>query len=405
MLHLNGRKILIGVCGSIAAYKVAFLIRLLKAKGAEVRVVMTTSALDFITPLTLSTLSENPVLYSFKNEEDETWNNHVELGLWADLMVIAPASENTIGKMAQGICDNLLLATYFSARCKVLVCPAMDLDMYAHPATQANLTRLQQYGNFIVEAGYGSLASGLEGKGRMEEPEHIVSYIENTIGLAGPLHQKKVLITAGPTYEAIDPVRFIGNRSTGKMGVALAKQAFLLGAEVHIVCGPIHEGVLKDLPKGIHIYPIESADQMFAQVTTLHEQADVVVFAAAVADYKPQQVAMDKIKKAGDVLDLQLVKNVDIAERCGQNKKTKQLHIGFALESTNEIAHATEKLSKKNFDVVVLNSLKNAGAGFGFDTNQVTLFTHTGETKEITLTSKDNVAKEIWNYITSKYAF
>jgi phosphopantothenoylcysteine decarboxylase/phosphopantothenate--cysteine ligase len=405
MLHLNGRKILLGVCGSIAAYKVAFLVRLLKAKGAEVRVVMTTSALDFITPLTLSTLSENPVLHSFKSEENETWNNHVELGLWADLFVIAPASENTIGKMAQGICDNLLLATYFSARCKVVVCPAMDLDMYAHPATQSNLETLSKNGNLIIESSYGLLASGLEGKGRMEEPENIVAFIENTIGLEGPLKNKKILLTAGPTYEAIDPVRFIGNRSTGKMGVALAREAFMLGAEVHLVCGPIHESLLQSLPKGIFVYRVESADEMNQSVQQLHAQMDIVVFSAAVADYKPESVADEKIKKSGAVLDLHLVKNIDIAAVCGSNKKQNQLHIGFALETNNEKENATEKLSKKNFDVVVLNSLKNKGAGFGFDTNQVTLINTTGKTTEIALTSKENVAKGIWDFIITTYAY
>jgi phosphopantothenoylcysteine decarboxylase/phosphopantothenate--cysteine ligase len=404
MLHLKGRKILIGVCGSIAAYKVAFLIRLLKAKGAEVRVVMTPSALDFITPLTLSTLSENPVLQSFKSDEDGTWNNHVELGLWADLFVIAPASENTIGKMAQGICDNLLLATYFSARCKVVVCPAMDLDMYSHPATQENLDRLKQHGNFIIEASYGLLASGLEGKGRLEEPENIVHFIENTIGLEGPLQNKKILITAGPTYEAIDPVRFIGNRSTGKMGIALAKEAFMLGAEVHLVCGPIHESLLQTLPIGIVVYNVESADAMNQSIQRIHAQMDIVVFSAAVADYKPESVAKDKIKKSEPVLDLHLVKNIDIAATCGANKKEHQLHVGFALETNNEKENATEKLSKKNFDVVVLNSLQNKGAGFGFDTNQVTLINKTGNTTEIALASKETVAKGIWDFIITNYA-
>ena len=389
---LKGKKILIAVCGSIAAYKTAFFVRLLVKEGAEVKVVMTESAKHFITPLTLSTLSKNPVYSEYFDEKSGEWTNHVDLGLWADLMIIAPLSANTLGKMANGICDNLLLATYLSAKCPVMVAPAMDLDMYQHPSTLANLDKLRSFGNEIIEANHGELASGLIGQGRMAEPEELVEAIKKKLTKSTSLQGKKVLITSGPTHEAIDPVRFIGNHSSGKMGVAIAKAFSDVGAEVHVVSGPS-----KYLPNHGHLSRVNSAKEMLEEVEKHHESSDIVVFAAAVADYRPAVPSKEKIKKNDTNLDITLTKNPDIALELGKKKK-KQIHIGFALETNKEKVHAKEKLEKKNFDLIVLNSLNDSGAGFQKDTNKVTFFDKDNNEVNFKLKSKLEVAEDIVNY-------
>lgn len=398
-MTLRGQKILLAVCGSIAAYKSAILVRLLKKQGAEVRVIMTPSALSFITPLTLSTLSENPVFHSFTVSDNGEWNNHVELALWADLMLVAPASENTIGKMANGICDNLVLATYFSAKCPVFVCPAMDLDMYKHVTTTENLHMLQQHNVVLIDADTGELASGLVGKGRLAEPEIIVAILETRFGEQAPLQSKKILITAGPTYEAIDPVRFIGNHSSGKMGVELAKQAWKMGAEVTLVCGPVNESVLRNLPAEIHIKHVVSGVQMYDAVVCAVESADIVIYAAAVADYTPISVSDIKIKKTEDTFTISLKKNPDIAALCGKNKKAHQKFIGFALETTNEEENARKKLQSKNLDAIVLNSMNDVGAGFGIDTNKITIYSKNQKQYASAVQTKEMIAKEILTFI------
>ncbi len=398
-MTLRGRKILLAVCGSIAAYKSALIVRLLKKQGAEVRVIMTPSALSFITPLTLSTLSENPTLHSFTEGDQGEWNNHVELALWADIMVIAPASENTIGKMVHGICDNLVLAVYFSAKCPVYVCPAMDLDMYKHFSTQDNLKTLRNKGVYLIDAESGELASGLIGQGRLAEPENIIAFIENHIGTSAPFVGKKVLITAGPTYEAIDPVRFIGNNSSGKMGVALAKQAWLMGAEVTFVAGPMHESLLGTLPTEIQIRKVISGQQMFDVVQEEIDKQDIAIFAAAVADYTPEQVSDIKIKKTEESFTIRLKKNPDIAKYCGERKKSNQLFIGFALETNNEESNALTKLASKNFDAIILNSMNDSGAGFAGDNNKITIYSKGKQSYSSTLQPKEVIAKEIFNYI------
>ena len=398
-MTLRGQKILLAVCGSIAAYKSALIVRLLKKQGAEVRVLMTPSALSFITPLTLSTLSENPVLHSFTNGELGEWNNHVELALWADLIVIAPASENTIGKMVHGICDNLVLATYFSAKCPVFVCPAMDLDMYKHFSTQENLNKLQDNNVVLIDAEGGELASGLIGQGRLAEPENIVRIIEDYIGNSIPLTSKKILITAGPTYEAIDPVRFIGNHSSGKMGIALAMQAWKMGAEITLVCGPVNESLLATLPSEIQIKKVISGQQMFETVKTHIDCQDIVIFAAAVADYTPHVVSKIKIKNTEDIFTIQFKKNPDIAKICGERKKEHQVFVGFALETNNEEVNALNKMKLKNFDAIVLNSMNDKGAGFAGDTNKVTIYSTRQLPYKSKLQSKDAIAKEILTYI------
>lgn len=400
-MTLRGRKILLAVCGSIAAYKSAFIVRLLKKQGAEVRVIMTPSALGFITPLTLSALSEYPVYHSFTEGENGIWNNHVEMALWADVMLIAPASENTIGKMVHGICDNLVLSVYFSAKCPVYVCPAMDLDMYKHFSTQENLQKLQDKGVILIDAEVGELASGLIGQGCLAEPEHIVEFLDQHIGSAAPLTSKKVLITAGPTYEAIDPVRFIGNHSSGKMGIALAFQAWKMGATVTLVCGPIQEQLLQSLPGTIHVKKVVSAQQMFDAVTAEISKQDVAIFAAAVADYTPEEVSTVKIKKSEDSFTIRLKKNPDIALQCGLNKKSNQVFVGFALETNDEESNALKKMHAKNFDAIVLNSLNDQGAGFAGDANKVTIYSKNKLPVKTDLQSKEIVAKEIVNYIIS----
>jgi phosphopantothenoylcysteine decarboxylase / phosphopantothenate---cysteine ligase len=394
---LQGKKILLGVCGSIAAYKSALLTRLLVKQGAEVQVLLTADAKNFITPLTLSTLSRKPVYSDFFHSTDGTWNNHVELGLWADAMVIAPASANTLAKMANGICDNLLLATYLSARCPVFFAPAMDLDMYRHPSTTANIESLLSYGNKLINAEDGELASGLSGVGRMAEPEHIVQHLENHFSKTQRLAGKKVLITAGPTHEAIDPVRFIGNHSTGKMGFALAEQFASQGATVEVVSGP---STLSSTHAAINVTKVHSAEEMLEACEAKFDNADIAVFAAAVADYRPDRPAQEKIKKSDDTLTLHLVKNPDIAATLGKKKK-KQFTVGFALETTNEIAYAREKLHKKNFNLIVLNSLKDKGAGFAHDTNKITILDHEGSST-FDLKSKQEVANDIVDVVCKK---
>lgn len=389
---LIGKKILLGVTGSIAAYKAAFLVRLLKKSGAEVKVIMTISASDFITPLTLATLSENPVLSSFHKNETGEWNNHVELGLWADLMLIAPISANTLGKMANGICDNLLIATYLSARCPVMVCPAMDLDMYAHPSTTRNLKLLKSYGNFIVDAEEGELASGLIGKGRMAEPEHILDRIRQFFKPSElPLAGKHAMITAGPTHEHLDPVRFIGNSSSGKMGYAIAECLYDLGAEVTLISGPSNQRLRN---KGINLIRVTNAQEMFEVSTFYFPQTDIAIFSAAVADYTPKVKADSKIKKSDPKMMVELEKTKDIAMEMGKQKLAHQLTVGFALETDNELEHAQQKLIKKNLDLVVLNSLRDAGAGFGHDTNKVTFVTKQ-DIREFALKAKSQVAEDI----------
>ena len=382
-------NIVLGITAGIAAYKTPQLVRLLTKNGHNVKVILTENAKEFVTPLTLSTVSKNPVLTSFSSPEGN-WHSHVELALWADAMLIAPATANTVAKMAHGVCDNLLLATYFSAKTPVFVAPAMDLDMYAHPTVTENLAKLASYGNHIIPATYGELASGLVGQGRMAEPGDIVLFIENTLTENLPLKGKKILITAGPTYEAIDPVRFIGNFSSGKMGIALANEAVRQGAEVHLVLGPSSE---KNIHSQIHLHRVVSAQQMYEAAVTEFPTCDIAILAAAVADYTPETVAPEKIKKKGGNLSLTLVPTVDILASLGKIKTTQTL-IGFALETENEVANAQTKLEKKNLNGIVLNSLRDAGAGFGTDTNKVTFIT---KEKQICfpLKSKEEVAKDI----------
>lgn len=397
---LNEKKILIGVCGSIAAYKTAYLIRLLKKQHADVRVIMTSSASGFITPLTLSTLSKNPVLTRFTANDQGEWNNHVELGLWADIFVIAPASANTLAKMANGICDNLLLAVYLSARCPVYVAPAMDLDMYKHASTQTNMRKLQESGVKMIDAEYGELASGLTGTGRMAEPENIVSIINDFFSSGRPLQGKKALVTAGPTYEKIDPIRFIGNHSSGKMGVAIARQLMAYGAEVKLILGPVND--FFDL-ESISVSNVTSADEMYELAKEQFTGADITVLAAAVADYKPRIFADSKIKKNKDNLTLELTKTPDIAASLGKKKSDGQIIVGFALETDNEFENARKKLYSKNFNMIVLNSLNDPGAGFGHDTNKISILDKDNNTREYELKSKTGVAKDIVDAIVENY--
>jgi len=388
---LRGKKILIGVCGSIAAYKTALLIRQLIKEEAEVKVVMTSSASSFITPLTLSTLSKNPVYTEFVKNEQGEWNNHVELGLWADLFVIAPASANTIGKLANGICDNLLCAVYLSARCPVFIAPAMDLDMFGHSSTQQNLAKLKSYGNRLVDAEFGELASGLEGKGRMAEPEHIVEAVLNYFSTKNIFAGKKILITAGPTQEALDPVRYISNHSTGKMGYQLAAVAADMGAEVILVSGP----TALEKPAGVNFIGVASAQEMYNAVEKKFHAADIVILAAAVADYTPKIVSEKKIKKKEDEFTIELTKTTDIAKETGKLKREGQITVGFALETNDELENAKGKLIAKNFDLIVLNSLNDAGAGFGYDTNKITILDKDNKIKNFGLKSKKEVAVDI----------
>lgn len=400
MSVLSGKNVLLGVTAGIAAYKTAFLVRLFIKAGAKVQVVMTPASKDFVTPLTLSTLSKNPVHSTFynKNEENEQWNNHVELGLWADLMLIAPATANTMAKMANGTCDNLLMATYLSAKSKVYFAPAMDLDMYKHTTTNQNIEKLQSYGNVFIPPTSGELASGLTGEGRMAEPEEIIAFIEKDLISNLPLKGKKVLITAGPTYEAIDPVRFIGNHSSGKMGFALAEEAVQQGAEVILIAGPTAQ--LKN-NKAIKRIDIVSAEEMYVATHQFFKQVDIAIFAAAVADYTPLTKSTQKIKKKESTLHIDLKPTKDILASAGKIKEQQYL-VGFALETNDELKNATDKLKRKNLDLIVLNSLQDKGAGFKTDTNKITLIDNKENITTFELKSKIEVAHDIFNEIIKK---
>jgi len=401
MSILSGKNILLGVTAGIAAYKTAHLTRLFIKAGAQVKVVMTPKSTDFVTPLTLSTLSNNPVVSEFINndEDKERWNSHVDLGLWADYFLIAPATANSLSKMANGTADNLLLATYLSAKCPVYLAPAMDLDMYKHPSTFQNIETLSSYGNIFIPAESGFLASGLIGEGRMAEPETIVAFMEQHIRHSLPLFGKKILITAGPTYESIDPVRYIGNHSSGKMGFELAKQAAKMGAEVYLITGPSHQNC-EELP--IKRIDVVSAKQMYDAVFQYYHLMDIAIAAAAVADYRPLEMATQKIKKSEELLTLTLTKNPDILAEMGKVKKNQFL-VGFALETENEIENALSKLRIKNLDAIVLNSMQDEGAGFQSDTNKVTYLDKSENILNLVLQSKKEVAKDIINHIMTQY--
>lgn len=383
-------NIILGVSGSIAAYKSAALTRLFVKAGAEVRVLLTPSATQFVGPLTFSTLSKYPVVTDINDER--SWNNHVELGLWADAMIVAPATANTLAKMANGFCDNLLTATYLSSRCPVAVAPAMDLDMWRHSATQDNIRKLTQAGTHIIPVGFGELASGLVGDGRMAEPEDILAFTLHLLAQKADFKGKKALVTAGPTYEALDPVRFIGNHSTGKMGIAIADELARRGAEVDLVLGP---SSLSPQQPGVNVHRVQSAQQMYEACLPIFERSDITVLAAAVADYRPKTVADQKIKKKDDDMQIELARTVDIAATLGAAKKTNQIMVGFALETNDEIAHAQRKIETKNLDAIVLNSLRDAGAGFGHDTNKITILRRDGTMSAFDLRLKTEAAKDI----------
>lgn len=392
---LRNKHIVLGITGSIAAYKACLIIRGLIKQGAEVQVVITPAGREFITPITLSTLTQKPVICDFFNHQDGTWNSHVDLGLWADAMLIAPATASTIGKMAHGVADNMLITTYLSMKAPVFIAPAMDLDMYAHPSTQENLQLLSKRGNHIIEPGTGFLASKLEGKGRMQEPEEIVRTLDEYFSQSQELKGKRVLITAGPTYEKIDPVRFIGNYSSGKMGFALAEECARRGAEVELVSGPVS---LQIHHPSVHRTNVESAEEMFHAATERFTQADIAILCAAVADFTATQVAGTKIKREGEELVLHLSPTHDIAQCLGNMKRDGQIMIGFALETNDEEAHAKDKLKRKNLDFIVMNSLQDKGAGFRHDTNKVTIIDAQGKT-EYPLKDKKEVAEDIVNRI------
>lgn len=394
LMSLKDKKILLGVTGSIAAYKAAVLIRLLVKEGAEVKVIMTRAATDFISPLTLSTLSKNPVLQDLFDEG--TWSNHVMLGRWADAMLIAPLSCNSLSRMATGTCDNLLQAVYLSATCPVIVAPAMDEDMWKHPSTKNNLELISGYGNKIIPVNSGELASGLYGEGRMAEPEEIVAYLTAFFDQSGALKGKKALVTAGPTYEPIDPVRFVGNHSSGKMGIALAHELFNRGAEVTLVLGP---GAAEQNLNGINVKRVSTAEQMYQACKEEFDQVSIAIMAAAVADYTPEKVASEKIKKKDDTWSLSFTRTRDILKSLGQEKKDGQILVGFALETDNEKVNALEKMSSKNADFIVLNSLRDPGAGFGHDTNKITIFDRSGHEYAFETKSKTEVAKDIIDVI------
>lgn len=394
-MSLAKKNIVIAVCGSIAAYKIAHLTRLLVKEKANVQIIMTKEAAEFITPLTLSTLSNNPVLIDYFDPKTGEWNNHVHIGLQADLILVAPATANTIGKLANGICDSLLTAVYLSAKCPVFIAPAMDLDMWKHPSTQNNIRLLQSYGNRIIHPGNGELASGLIGEGRLAEPEEILDFITQSFSPQLPLSGRNALVTAGPTYEAIDPVRFIGNHSSGKMGYALAKQLVALGAKVTLISGP----TALEAPQNVDRIQVTSAHEMLEAVVQHFSQSDIIVMSAAVADYTPIEVASQKIKKKEDQFSIALKKTTDILASIGTKKTEKQLLIGFALETNNEVEHAKDKLIRKNLDFIVLNSMQDKGAGFATDTNKVTVIDRFQHIQEFTLKSKEDVAKDICQLI------
>jgi len=391
---LKEKKILIGITGSIAAYKSILLVRLLVKAGAEVKVIMTPAAKDFVSPLVLSTLSKNKVMVDLA--EGDEWANHVMLGRWADVFVMAPLSCNTLAKMAHGLCDNLLLAVYLSATCPVAAAPAMDEDMWHHPATQKNISLLREHGNAIIPVANGELASGLFGDGRMAEPEEIITFLEENFFRTNVLAGKKALVTAGPTYEAIDPVRFIGNHSSGKMGFALAEELYLQGADVLLVTGPTQQ---KTAYPGIRVIHVVSAAEMFTACEAAFQTMDITIMSAAVADYTPVSVANEKIKKQSGDLQLSLIKTKDILQYLGQQKRADQFIAGFALETNNEKENALAKLRSKHADCIILNSLRDAGAGFGGDTNKVTIIDKAGTEKNIELTSKKDIAKNIVSFI------
>ena len=396
MSILSGKNILLGISGGIAAYKSIFLLRLFIKKGANVQVIMTPSAKDFVTPLTLSTLSNRPVLSEFfdKKNKNAVWNNHVDLGLWADLFIIAPATSNTLSKMASARADNLLLATYLSSKCPVYFAPAMDLDMHKNLANQENIKKLEDFGKKHIPVNSGFLASGLEGEGRMSEPQEIIDFISQDIKKGLKLYNKNVMITAGPTYESIDAVRFIGNFSSGKMGFALAKTASKLGANVTLITGPSSENLIDD---NINIINVVTADQMFAEVKKHFSFSDISIMSAAVSDYKPKNTVNTKIKKENEnILSIELVENIDILKYLGLNKSKEQILVGFALETDNEIINAKSKINKKNLDAIVLNSLRDEGAGFGHDTNKISYINSSGLIKKFKLKSKDKVSVDIF---------
>jgi phosphopantothenoylcysteine decarboxylase/phosphopantothenate--cysteine ligase len=395
---MRGKRILLGITGGIAAYKIAFLIRLLKKSGAEVKCIMTPASSDFISPVVVSTLSENPVGIEFWDKNDGTWNNHVEYGLWADLFIIAPLTANTLSKMANGSCDNLLLATYLSMRAKTLVAPAMDLDMYAHATTQRNLKQLENDGVHVIPAESGALASGLEGEGRMAEPEIILASIEYHLNRAfeAILDRRSVLITAGPTFEALDPVRFIGNHSSGKMGYRIADELASMGAEVILISGPTQQKVRN---RDIEVIQVSTADQMFKEVQKLWPMSDFGIFSAAVADYKPKEQEIKKIKKNKEELSIDLVRNPDILKWAGDHKSNQQTLVGFALETNDLLENGRKKLISKNLDFIVLNTLQDKGAGFGVDTNKISILDSHNNLEEFELKPKAEVAKDIVSYL------
>ncbi|MBS3806714.1 MAG: bifunctional phosphopantothenoylcysteine decarboxylase/phosphopantothenate--cysteine ligase CoaBC [Bacteroidales bacterium] len=400
MSALQGKNILVGITGSIAAYKAAMLVRLLVREGAAIRVVMTSYAKEFITPLTMATLSKHPILVDFFNPENGEWNSHVDLGNWADLYIIAPATANTMGKMAHGIADNLLITTYLSAKCDVMVAPAMDLDMYQHPSNLKNVEQLRSYGNMIIEAASGELASGLSGKGRMEEPEKIVEHIRAHFDSKKKLKGRRFVVTAGPTYEAIDPVRFIGNHSSGKMGYAIAEALASSGARVDLISGPVS---LVSQHPNIHHVAVQTADEMYDQTTSLFKEADGAVLAAAVSDFKPVRQYDQKMKRGRENRILELEPTRDIAQQLGSVKKEHQLLVGFALETQDELANARKKIQGKNLDWIVLNSLSEEGSGFQVDTNRITIIDAQGQLQEFPLKSKHEAARDIVQKIMEAY--
>ncbi len=394
---LEGKKIVLGITGSIAAYKSCLIIRELVKRGAEVQVVITPAGKEFITPITLSALTQKPVISDFFSQRDGTWHSHVKLGLWADAMLIAPCTASTLGKMANGVADNMLITTYLSMKAPVFIAPAMDLDMYAHPTTQQNMERLRSFGNHIIEPQSGFLASGLEGKGRMEEPEKIVEYLDSTLTTHhSSLTSKRILITAGPTYEKIDPVRFIGNYSSGKMGFALAEECASRGAEVTLVAGPVS---LKTEHTNIHRIDVESCQQMHDAAVDAFKDCDAAILCAAVADFRPAEVATQKIKRVGENMDIHLVPNPDIAAELGRMKRDGQVLVGFALETNDEQQNAEKKLAKKNLDFIVLNSLRNEGTCFRSDENQISIISTAGR-KDYEKKPKQQVAADIIDELT-----